>query len=103
MSAACFIRFTLSKSSGISLRAASFVSCRLMSSDPMPLPSEDLNQAKKYTPKVTQIVDQIEKLTLLEVADLNELLKVKRQFLIVSFCVFKLHFFFFFAEAIKYF
>ena len=77
MSAACLIRVALNKSSGISLRAASLASSRLMSSDPMPLPSEDLTQAKKYTPKITEIVDQIEKLTLLEVADLNELLKVQ--------------------------
>ena len=51
--------------------------CRLMSSDPMPLPSDDLSKAKVYPAKISQIVDQIEKLTLLEVADLNELLKVR--------------------------
>ena len=49
---------------------------RLMSSDPMPLPTDDLSKAKVYPEKIHQIVDQIEKLTLLEVADLNELLKV---------------------------
>ena len=84
MSVACLIRVALNKSSGISLRAVSLASCRLMSSDPMPLPNEDLNQAKKYTPKITQIVDQIENLTLLEVADLNELLKVQKVIFSVS-------------------
>ena len=48
-----------------------------MSSDPMPLPSDDLSKAKVYPEKINQIVDQIEKLTLLEVSDLNELLKVR--------------------------
>ena len=57
--------------------SSSHALCRLMSSDPMPLPSDDLSKAKVYPEKINQIVDQIEKLTLLEVSDLNELLKVR--------------------------
>jgi len=55
--------------------SSSHALCRLMSSDPMPLPSDDLSKAKVYPEKINLIVDQIEKLTLLEVSDLNELLK----------------------------
>ncbi|CAI9562622.1 unnamed protein product, partial [Staurois parvus] len=41
-----------------------------------PLPSPDLDSApKQYPPKIHQLVDQIASLTLLEVSDLNELLK----------------------------
>ena len=80
-----FIRVVVSKTSGLSLRASSIASCRLMSSDPMPLPTEDLSKARSYSPKITQIVDQIENLTLLEVADLNELLKVSLDGLSPSF------------------
>lgn len=32
-------------------------------------------ESKQYPPKITNIVDEISKLTLIEVADLNELLK----------------------------
>ena len=40
-------------------------------------PSPD-NSAKEYPEKIRGIVDDISKLTLLEVSDLNELLKVKQ-------------------------
>lgn len=36
--------------------------------------------AKEYPEKITNIVDGISKLTLIEVADLNELLKVRKVF-----------------------
>ena len=42
----------------------------------MPLPQEDLTKGKVYPEKIAKIVDDISKLSLLEVADLNELLKV---------------------------
>lgn len=45
-----------------------------MSSEAMPLPADD--GSKVYPQKITAIVDQIAQLNLLEVADLNELLKV---------------------------
>lgn len=35
---------------------------------------------KEYPEKITNIVDEISKLTLIEVADLNELLKVRKGF-----------------------
>ena len=35
---------------------------------------------KEYPEKITNIVDEISKLTLIEVADLNELLKVRKIF-----------------------
>jgi len=35
---------------------------------------------KEYPEKITNIVDEISKLTLIEVADLNELLKVRKVF-----------------------
>ena len=46
------------------------------STDAMPLPNTDASADKTYPPKITAIVDQISQLNLLEVADLNELLKV---------------------------
>ena len=52
-----------------------FLPSRCMSSEAMPLPSDDVGQAKVYPPKITAIVDQIAQLNLIEVADLNELLK----------------------------
>ncbi|KAM3921409.1 large ribosomal subunit protein bL12m [Leptodactylus fuscus] len=42
--------------------------------DPLPSPALD-NAPKVYPPKIQQLVDQIASLTLLEVSDLNELLK----------------------------
>ena len=42
--------------------------------DPLPVPEGDSN--KKYPEKITRIVEEISKLTLLETAQLNELLKV---------------------------
>lgn len=46
---------------------------RCYSTEPLPLPNEPL---KTYSPKIQKIVDDISGLTLIEVADLNELLKV---------------------------
>ena len=42
--------------------------------DPLPVPEADSN--KKYPEKITRIVEDISRLTLLETAQLNELLKV---------------------------
>ena len=41
-------------------------------------PAQAEGTDKVYAPKLQKIVDDISKLTLLEVADLNELLKVNR-------------------------
>merc|ERR1719400_1964194 len=47
-----------------------------MSTEAMPLPNADPSAKKKiYPEKISTIVEQISKLNLLEVADLNELLK----------------------------
>ena len=43
----------------------------------MPTPHFDNTSEKTYSPKINGLVDKIANLTLLEVADLNELLKVK--------------------------
>lgn len=45
----------------------------------MSAPQPD-DSAKEYPEKITNIVDEISKLTLVEVADLNELLKVNCYF-----------------------
>lgn len=45
-----------------------------LGSEPLPSPALD-NAPKVYPPKIQQLVDQIASLTLLEVCDLNELLK----------------------------
>ena len=47
-----------------------------MSTEAMPLPNADSSAKKIYPEKISTIVEQIAKLNLLEVADLNELLKV---------------------------
>ena len=47
-----------------------------MSSEAMPLPAAEPTAQKVYPEKISTIVDQIAQLNLLEVADLNELLKV---------------------------
>lgn len=46
---------------------------RHYSTEPLPLPNE---AEKSYSPKIQKIVDDISQLTLIEVSDLNELLKV---------------------------
>ncbi|KAL4239733.1 Ribosomal protein [Mactra antiquata] len=46
---------------------------RCYSTEPLPVPNEQ--DEKHYTPKIKQIVEDISQLSLLEVADLNELLK----------------------------
>jgi len=43
--------------------------------DPLPVPQAD-NDDKKYPEKISRIVEDISKLTLIETAQLNELLKV---------------------------
>lgn len=45
----------------------------------MSAPQPD-DAVKEYPEKITNIVDEISKLTLIEVADLNELLKVRKVF-----------------------
>jgi hypothetical protein len=51
-----------------------------MSTEAMPLPNADPSAKKNYPEKISTIVEQIAKLNLLEVADLNELLKVSSKF-----------------------
>jgi len=48
----------------------------LYSTAPLPHPTPE-GAAKDYSPKIVQIVDEISQMTILEVADLNELLKKK--------------------------
>lgn len=49
---------------------------RPLSTAVMPLPDADGSSNKTYPEKISKIVDQIAQLNLLEVADLNECLKV---------------------------
>lgn len=51
---------------------------RFYSTKPLPVPNEN---EKEYSPKIHGIVNDISQLTLLEVADLNALLKVSTSFL----------------------
>lgn len=44
---------------------------------PHPTPRAPNSSLKVYSPKIQKLVDDISQLTLLEVADLNELLKVR--------------------------
>ena len=55
-----------------------------MSTEAMPLPNADPSAKKIYPEKISTIVEQIAKLNLLEVADLNELLKVSSKFNFLS-------------------
>ncbi len=50
-----------------------------MSAQSLPLPDSENTptESKRYPDKIVQIVDHISQLTLLEVADLNELLKAR--------------------------
>lgn len=48
----------------------------LLSSQPLPVPAPD-GSSKTYPEKIHNIVDHISQLTLLETAQLNELLKVQ--------------------------
>ncbi len=54
-------------------------SVRMMSAQSLPLPDSENTptESKRYPDKIVQIVDYISQLTLLEVADLNELLKAR--------------------------
>ena len=47
---------------------------RCLASEPVPMPNN--NETKAYPQKIVDIVDQIGQLNLMEVSDLNELLKV---------------------------
>ena len=49
---------------------------RCLASEPVPMP----NETKAYPQKIVDIVDQIGQLNLMEVSDLNELLKVFNPF-----------------------
>ena len=51
---------------------------RCYSTEPIPKPQVD-GEERSYAPKIQKIVEDISKLTLLEVSDLNELLKVRTQ------------------------
>ena len=57
-----------------------------MSSEAMPLPAAEPTAHKVYPAKISTIVDQIAQLNLLEVADLNELLKVSIIFITYLCC-----------------
>ena len=57
-------------------RGLSRVSLVLCSSQPLPVPEPD-GSSKTYPEKIHDIVDDISQLTLLETAQLNELLKVR--------------------------
>ena len=59
---------------------STILSSRQMSTETMPLPNADPTAKKTYPEKISTIVEQIAKLNLLEVADLNELLKVSSKF-----------------------
>ena len=59
-------------------RQTSCLFCRHSSTQAIPEPQVE-GQDKVFPPKLHSIVDDIGKLTLTEVADLNELLKVKYQ------------------------
>ena len=50
---------------------------RCLVSEPVPMPA---NETKTYPQKIVDIVDQIGQLNLMEVSDLNELLKVFNPF-----------------------
>ena len=54
-------------------------SVRMMSAQSLPFPENENTptDSKRYPDKIVQIVDHISQLTLLEVADLNELLKAR--------------------------
>ena len=51
---------------------------RCLASEPVPMPNN--NETKAYPQKIVDIVDQIGQLNLMEVSDLNELLKVFNPF-----------------------
>ena len=63
---------------------STILSSRQMSTETMPLPNADPTAKKTYPEKISTIVEQIAKLNLLEVADLNELLKVSLKFNFLS-------------------
>jgi hypothetical protein len=63
---------------------STILSSRQMSTEAMPLPNADPSAKKNYPEKISTIVEQIAKLNLLEVADLNELLKVSSKFNFLS-------------------
>ncbi|XP_070580622.1 large ribosomal subunit protein bL12m-like [Ptychodera flava] len=47
---------------------------RYYNSEPLPMPAAD-GEAKEYSPKIKNLVDEISKLTISEITDLNDLLK----------------------------
>ena len=55
-------------------RSPAIVNSKFLSTEAAPLP--DIGKANVYSEKIMKIVDQIGQLNLLEVADLNKLLKV---------------------------
>merc|ERR1739838_604150 len=75
MAVSIVVRSLVSKSRCLGLRASILSYNRKMSSEALPLPAADLTANKVYPEKISTIVDQIAHLNLLEVADLNALLK----------------------------
>ena len=81
-------RSFLTRSRWLGFRAT-ILSSKQMSTEAMPLPSADPNANKVYPEKISSIVEQISKLNLLEVADLNELLKVSPSTYMVRYIAFQ--------------
>merc|ERR1712029_834613 len=75
MAVSIVARSLIPKSRCLGLRASILTCNRQMSSEAMPLPAAEPTAHKVYPEKISTIVDQIAQLNLLEVADLNELLK----------------------------
>merc|ERR1719167_1361471 len=80
-------KWTDSLNNGLYLKSGQYVksssrtlyslsSRRRYSTAPQPLPTPE-GAAKEYSPKIVGIVEEISKMTILEVADLNELLKIR--------------------------
>ena len=69
----------LTKLAPCQMARSSRIPVRMMSSQTLSMPDSDSTSpdSKKYPDKIVSIVDHISQLTLLEVADLNELLKAK--------------------------
>lgn len=65
-----------------SLSLLSFSPRRFNTTEAIP-PAALEGEEKQYAPKIQQLVKDISQLTLLEVADLNELLKVFTRFLVL--------------------
>jgi hypothetical protein len=67
--------FPVSSGSVVFVRHQSVTPLPKLNEEPLPVPTPS-GTKKDYAPKITGLVDQISGLTLIEVADLSELLKV---------------------------